>query len=829
MTYLNMRFLAVSLYTVLLVCSGCNSPSPPPAVPATPATRPATQPPASTGAPIADSTPLPAAPPVAEPAELAAEGTGQTAQQLLSMRAQLDRQLWSAEVDAQRHEEPFIRLWDALRTLESEFTSLKGVRFQQMRFARPQLATTHPLQIQGYRFSGESTTLDWSQWLELLGQIEQQGYRLAQSEWHHSRFQPASEGAPAESTVSFVMDLRRDDPARRVSLRGNLNVTWSAENSPNDMPQIAQLELRDCVALVRDAEPVFREILSAETNTQFPRLMPLLLYDLDGNGASEIILGGLNRIYWNDGRGNFRAEPLCASTLEMFDAAVIGDFNGDSNADLLCVGNERVPLLLEADDSGRFINPARKCANFQFELPKSFTAGDIDGDGDLDVWIGQYKFPYLDGSMPTPYYDSNDGYPSVMLENDGKGNFREVTEAANLSAKRNRRTYSSSLVDLDEDHDLDLMTVNDFCGVDVYENNGRGLFADASDRWLSDRHLFGMGHTLADYDLDGHMDMYLIGMSSTTARRLDRLNLGRADHPDVNAKRQLMGYGNRMLRLQRDAGQVRFEQAPWNDRIARTGWSWGTTSFDFDNDGDVDIYVANGHNSGQSARDYCTRYWCHDVYTGSSQGNPELLKLFGQSLRELHEGQISWNGFEHKVLWMNLGGQDFINVAFLLGVGFEFDGRAVASDDLDNDGRRDLLVVRYVSHRAGHAEYKLLVLRNELQTDQHWIGLRLSDSITGRSPVGARVTITTTSGKTYVQQIVNGDSFSTQHAPTVHFGLGDEAQVQQMHVRWQDGTTWSAAQPQVDAYHSPETGAVAGHPGRLGLHRMRGEKRSEPQ
>ena len=71
----------------------------------------------------------------------------------------------------------------------------------------------------------------------------------------------------------------------------------------------------------------------------------------------------------------------------------------------------------------------------EFELPKSFTAGDIDGDGDLDVWIGQYKFPYVEGSMPTPFYDSNDGHPAVLLENDGQGNFRDVTESAGLAAK----------------------------------------------------------------------------------------------------------------------------------------------------------------------------------------------------------------------------------------------------------------------------------------------------------------------------------------------------------------------------------------------------------
>ena len=211
--------------------------------------------------------------------------------------------------------------------------------------------------------------------------------------------------------------------------------------------------------------------------------------------------------------------------------------------------------------------------------------------------------------------------------------------------------------------------------------------------------------------------------------------------------------------------------------------------------------MANGHNSGQSARDYCTRYWCHDVYTGSSERNPELLKLFGDSLRELHAGQISWNGFEHNVLWMNRNGEDFLNVAFLLGVGFEFDGRAVASDDLNNDGRRDLLTVRYFSNGTGHIEYKLLALQNELETGHHWVGVRLAESVTGRSPLGARVEVTTSGGNPFIQQLFNGDSFSTQHAPTVHFGLGTENELREIRVRWQDGTEWVADQPAVDQYY----------------------------
>jgi hypothetical protein len=720
----------------------------------------------------------------------------------LKVRQQLDQELWAAEVDAQRHEQPFVDLWDTLRTLESEFDTLRNFAFRELRFSAPRQSADHSLQIRQYSFDQTSQSLDHAQWTELLGDLERRGYRLVQSEWHHSQFEPATETTPAKSVVSFVLDIKRDAPAQRMTLRGNLRVTWARSADPALAPAIDTLELLDAKALVRDADAAFREILSAGTNSSFPRILPLLLYDLDGNGGSEIILGGLNRIYWNDGRGSFKAEPLTTPTMEMFDAAVLADFNGDAHVDLLCVGNQRFPVLLEGDDSGRFMTPPRQCADYYFELPKSFTAGDVDGDGDLDVWIGQYKFPYIEGSMPTPFYDSNDGYPGALLQNDGQGNFRDVTDEAGLSAKRNRRTYSSSLVDLDGDGDLDLMTVNDFCGADFYENNGQGQFRDVSQSWPSDRHLFGMGHTLADYNGDGLLDMYLIGMSSTTARRLDRLNLGRADHPDINAKRQLMGYGNRMLLAQSGDEQPSFQQAPWNDQIARTGWSWGTTSLDVDNDRHVDIYVANGHNSGQSARDYCTRYWCHDVYTGSSQSDPELLKLFGQSLQELHQGKISWNGFEHNVLWLNQGGEQFINAAHLLGVGFEFDGRAVGSDDLDNDGRRDLLVVRFTSLRVDRAEYQLLVLRNELETDHHWIGVRLSDAITGRSPLGAKVSVTLEDGRKLVQQVVSGDSFSTQHSPTVHFGLGRETRPLRLDVQWRDGSRGSIETPAIDTYHA---------------------------
>ena len=72
--------------------------------------------------------------------------------------------------------------------------------------------------------------------------------------------------------------------------------------------------------------------------------------------------------------------------------------------------------------------------DFRADTVTAITGGDIDGDGDLDAWFGQYKIPYENGQMGQPYYDANDGYPAALLLNDGTGHFTDVTESAGLAA-----------------------------------------------------------------------------------------------------------------------------------------------------------------------------------------------------------------------------------------------------------------------------------------------------------------------------------------------------------------------------------------------------------
>jgi hypothetical protein len=418
------------------------------------------------------------------------------------------------------------------------------------------------------------------------------------------------------------------------------------------------------------------------------------------------------------------------------------------------------------------------------------TAGDIDADGDLDVWVGQYKTPYDKGQMPTPYYDANDGFPACLLRNDGDGRFADVTEEAGLAKKRHRRTYSASFVDVDGDNDLDLAVASDFSGLDIYTNDGHGSFTDVTESLVDNRHSFGMALTFGDYDLDSNLDLLMIGMSSTTARRLDHLGLGRNDFPEHQQFREEMGYGNRLY-LGGDSG---FTQAPFNGQVARTGWSWGATSFDFDNDGDRDIYIGNGHISGTTARDYCTRFWCHDIYTADSVEDPEVHDFLSNML-SVELTPISWNGFEHNVLFSNQQGGGFLNIGFQAGVATEFDSRNVISDDLDGDGRVDLLVVARENSKSPFAVH---LYENRMESNSNWIGVRLNHAPC--SGMGARVTAVA-SGRRLIDVVTSGDSLKSQHAPVVHFGLGDIDQVDEITIQWPQAKPVRIERPMINQYH----------------------------
>ncbi len=724
-------------------------------------------------------------------------------------RDAMDKTVWKGELQAQEYETKFIELWDELRGAEKPWQVIKNFSFGKISYPEFEPEKQLGWGVRQARSSMEMRTVKWKEWLEQIKRWEVSGWRLEESEWHQESFIPKQDGFPV-SLFKAVVHLFDKTSERRVIYRGRLRVLWGDDYVPVEI-MVENLErlsrvgevpfrVKNVFDLTID-DPKSQDLRNQSGPSIFPT--PLVVQDLNKDGLPEVILGGSGLLYWNRGNFQFEKSQLISGHFYRFKAGVLGDFNGDQQVDWFSIGSvDRSPVSPvlfpgKTDGSGFFSEAiiSRRTSG-PIEFPQCITSGDVDGDGDLDVFVAQYKTPYGGGQMPTPYYDANDGFPSVLLLNDGTGRFVEATVDAGLGDKRFRRTYSASFVDWDKDGDLDLMVVSDFAGIDLYLNDGTGKFTDITSHLGKERYSFGMSHSLADFNGDGFLDIYMVGMGSTTARRLASLGLGKKGFEHLDAAPD-MGYGNRLL-LGNAKG--RFKQASYNDQLARTGWSWGCTPWDFDNDGDRDIYVVNGMLSGRSARDYCTTFWRHDIRDGASNETLLMQEVYNQCMKGLGK-DISWNGFEHNSFLMNEGRGNYHNIGYLMGVGFEFDCRSAVGADLDLDGRTDLMVVQMDQltnrHKTGKAEHYLHLVQNNLSTQGNWVGLHLNP---GSNPVGAMVSVRA-NGKTQTLPVVTGDSYSSQHPNTLHFGLGKVNQVEELRVEKAGRQILLLKNPEINKYH----------------------------
>lgn len=720
-------------------------------------------------------------------------------------RAERDTTVWQSENLAQEYEASLVALWDQLLAADrrdarpEKFRALAALQLGQITLGEPTRSEDLPHGIQRKTFGPPLQTLGHPGWRAWLKKLEAGGYALVQSEWHHARFEPSDGNDPARSQVSIVLHGIHEPSGRRFVIDGPLEVEWAAGRDSRGNPIPARVDATNLQMLSRSDGPAFSEIkLKTSPGGSSPRrLHPLVVYDLDKNGFEDVLLLGAGTIRWNHGGALSEEQPLLTEPYPLAEAGAVADFDGDGQPDLLAPRRSGDIVLYRGDGKGRFPDSPRLTPRLRGLLqgPSSIAVGDIDADGDLDAWLTQYRPPYSGGQMPTPFFDANDGWESHLLINDGKGHFELRTEMAGLGAKRFRRTYASVFSDLDEDGDLDLLVISDFSGVDLYRNDGSGHFSDANATLKEDRHLFGMSGALADYDLDGRLDFFVAGMGSTTARRMEALGLSREDRPDTDAMRMRMAYGNRMYL----AGDGIWSRPSFHADIARTGWTWGTSALDFDNDGDPDLFAANGHESGESTKDYCSTFWRHDIFDGDSKPNKSLENLFSEEMSGFTSGRESWDGYQKNSLLMNQSGKAFLNIAFLMGLADEFDSRSAITADLDRDGRVDVLVME---DRGEEGQY-LHAYRNELDTENHWIGIELSESEGGPSPVGASIRIRA-GERSQIKHVLVGESVMGQHPTTVHFGLGKNQEVQSLEVRWIGGSTRTLRNPEINRYHRVE-------------------------
>ncbi|MGC6419422.1 MAG: FG-GAP repeat domain-containing protein [Bradymonadia bacterium] len=329
--------------------------------------------------------------------------------------------------------------------------------------------------------------------------------------------------------------------------------------------------------------------------------------DWNQDGFDDLFAWDVRRtltLFVNDGRGGF------LSRADLVDPEAVGlhmlsvDLNDDGRAELISsqlVGCEDGQAWFGFFErrKDRFVPLGRKlvvqtsCQSFRRHQYQHIAVDDVDGDGDLDVFFAGFESAAFKRSRGNVYQGEH-GLGNLLFINDGGLRFREVAHRGGFAG--NDYTYVAKFFDLNDDDRRDLITINDYGVNRVYLNRGQGRFeavefADLTDNGQS------MGLSIADFDSDGQFELYVSNMYSYAGNRIVPLARQVLDADTYDTLLRLAG-GNTLYK--RENGRYRDVAASMG--LAKAKWAWGQAVFDADNDGDLDVYVANGNATHSDAR-----------------------------------------------------------------------------------------------------------------------------------------------------------------------------------------------------------------------------------
>jgi hypothetical protein len=406
----------------------------------------------------------------------------------------------------------------------------------------------------------------------------------------------------------------------------------------------------------------------------------------------------------------------------------VGDYDNDGYEDLYVTaygGNK----LYHNNGNGNFTDVTEKAGVAGSGWSTSAAWVDLDNDGLLDlvvlrylewdfsdIWCGEHREGYRSYCHP----DLFKPIPPLVYHNDGNGHFTEVSQKIGIA--KPGKGLGIAIADYDRDGHIDLFVANDSMTEFLYHNKGNGTFEELG--LISEvavdgdgRTYAGMGVDFADYNNDGRPDIVITDLAQ------------------------------QRYALYQNTGDGSFTYSSFNTGLAHATMlhsGWGIRFFDYDNDGFKDLLIAQGHDLDTIELNFPNLHY------------REPMMLLRNTRKQFMDVSAD-SGAVFKQPWL---------------------GRGMAIGDIDNDGRLDAVV----STNDGPAH----ILRNETETRNHWLTLKLVGHKSNRDAIGAEVKLTTSAGSQWAT-VTTASSYLSSSDKRVHFGLGSDASAQSIEVRWPSG------------------------------------------
>jgi hypothetical protein len=437
-----------------------------------------------------------------------------------------------------------------------------------------------------------------------------------------------------------------------------------------------------------------------------------------------------NRLYHQKQDGTFEdvTEKAGLQGVGYGMGVAVGDYDNDGYEDLYVTayGGNR---LYHNNGDGTFTDLTEKAGVGGSGWSTSAAWVDLDGDGLLDLvvlrylqwdfddtWCGEHREGYRAYCHPDAYR----AIAPLVYHNDGNGHFTEISRKVGLAEPG--KGLGIALADYDRDGHLDIFVANDSMPEFLYHNKGDGTFEEVALRSGvavdGEGHTYaGMGVDFADYNNDGLPDLVVTDLAS------------------------------QMYALYRNNGDGTFTYDSYPSGLGRMTMlhsGWGVRFIDYDNDGWKDLLITQGHDL-------------------------DTIQLTFPNLR-----------YRETMLLARNTGKGFVDVSAEAGDIFQktWVGRGLAIGDIDNDGRLDAVV-------SGN-DGALYVLHNSTPTQNHWLTLELVGHRSNRDAIGAEVRLITAKGSQMATVTTTG-SYLSSSDKRVHFGLGVETVASMIEIRWPSG------------------------------------------